>query len=89
MKQQLFILLLAFIAAPVYAGKNTKATPKSKTLKPKLVQQQQTVTPADNLSSNNDTSWHGTGRENAYGMRELDPRLGRYMHVTTAPPAKQ
>jgi hypothetical protein len=89
MKKLLFVVLLASIAAPVYAGKNTKASPKSKTLKPKLAQQQQSIKPADNPASNNDTTWHGSGNHTEYGMRELDPRVGRYMHVAPAPPAKQ
>ena len=76
MKKLLFLVLLAAIAAPVYAGKNTKASPKSKTLKPKLVQQQQTAQPA------NDTAWHGTGKEHTeFGMRSYDARVGRYGYV--------
>ena len=77
MKKLLFLLLLAAITATAYAEKNHKTITKSKT---KLPQQAQTVMPA-NPVSNNDTAWHGSGNEHQYGQRELDPRLGRSMHV--------
>jgi len=74
MKKLLFLVLLAAITAPVYAGKNTKATPKSKALKPKLAQEQ-TAQPA------NDTAWHGTGKDNPSGLGEYDTSTRRYITV--------
>jgi len=86
MKQLLTLLLLTTITVAAYADKNNKAVAKSKTIKPKLPQQEQTVKPIDNPAST-DTAWHGTGKENPYGMREYDTRTRRYMPVdpTTRP----
>jgi hypothetical protein len=80
MKQLLFLLLMALITTTAYADKSNKAVGKSKTIKPKLPQQEQTVMPANNPASN-DTAWHGTDKENPYGFREYDTRTRRYMPV--------
>jgi hypothetical protein len=81
MKKLLPLLLLTAITVTAYADKNNKAAAKSKTIKPKLSQQEQTVTPANNPASN-DTAWHGTGKEHyEYGARSYDPRTARYGYV--------
>jgi len=80
MKKLLPLLLLTAITVTAYADKNNKAAAKSKTIKPKLSQQEQTVTPANNPASN-DTAWHGTGNHYSYGERHYDARTSRYGYV--------